>query len=112
MTANKHDTPFQIIRHRGQPKEGWLPDRTKVYALDKIFFEEVKKFVVVAPYSDHFIYEVPAKYKGPRWRCSCGSFAVCSGYSAYEQDASASGLMFLCYAHSTTGVHLGGSKWI
>jgi hypothetical protein len=112
MTAIKRDVPFEIIRHRGIQNRGQLPDRTWVYGMDKIFFEEVKKMVPVAPYDDFFIYELPKKYPGPRWVCSCGSMAVCAGYSAYEQDASAQGLLFVCYSHSTTGHHLNGSRWI
>jgi hypothetical protein len=111
MTANKKPASFEIIRHRGQPREGYLPDGTKVYARDKLWFEG--KFVPVAPYDDHFIYEVEdVTNKGSTWRCSCGSFAVCSGYSAYKDAASQQGLLILCHVHATTGAHLGGSKWI
>jgi hypothetical protein len=112
MTATKHPAPFNIIRQRGTPDRGQLPDGRPVYALKKIWFDQVGRFVPVAPYSDHFIYEVPADVKGPRWRCSCGSMAVASGFSSYESMASAQGLLFVCHHHSTFGVHLGGSKWV
>ena len=114
MTATKKPAPFQIIRHRGKPKEGTLPDGTKVYAQDKFWFEEVGKLVPAAPYHDAFIFEVTdVRIKGPRFRCSCGSFAVCAGYSAYEKDASPQNLLFVCYQHATTGQHAtGGTRWI
>jgi len=113
MTATKKETPYQIIRHRGKPTEGYLPDGTKVYAQDKIYFIEVSRFVPVAPYDEHFIYEVTdVTNKGARWRCTCGSSAVCAGYSGYKDAASQQGLLFVCLQHANTGLHFGGSKWI
>lgn len=114
MTATKKPPPFQIIRRRGLPKEGMLPNRTKVYAQDKFFFEEIGKFIPAAPYDDHFLFEVnDVRIVGPRFRCSCGSFAVVAGYSSYKQDASEQGLLFVCHQHATTGQHAtGGSRWI
>jgi len=112
MTATKKDAPYQIIRHYGKPKEGYLPDGTKVYAQDKIYFIEVSRFVPCAPYSNHFLYEVPNRIIGAKWRCSCGSAAVCAGYSGYKDVASQQGLLFVCLEHAQTGLHLGDSKWI
>lgn len=112
MTATKKDTPFEIIRHYGKHDEGHLPDGTKVYGQSRIWFDEVNRYVPVAPYDDHFIYEVPDRIIGPKWRCSCGSVAVCSGYSGYKDSASQQGLLFVCLEHANTGLHLGGSKWL
>jgi hypothetical protein len=113
VTVTKQDAPFQIIRHRGIQNRGQLADRTWVYGQDKFFIQEWGRFVPVAPYDDHFIYEVTnVKDKGSSFRCSCGSVAVISGYSAYLNDASQQGLLILCHVHASTGVHLGGSKWI
>lgn len=113
MTANKHDTPFQIIRHYGQHNRGTLPDGTKVYGQSKIWFDEVNRYVLVAPYDEHFIYVVDrVSNKGATWRCSCGSPAVCAGYSGYKDSASQQGLLIVCLEHANTGLHLGGSKWL
>jgi len=113
MTATKHDAPYQIIRHRGHPTEGVLPDGTKVYGRDKFFFIEVSREVPVAPYSDHFIYEVTdVRNKGARWRCSCGSPAGVAGYSGYKDSGSQQGLLWVCLEHANTGLHFGGSKWL
>ena len=113
MTANKKPAPFQIIRHYGKHNEGTLPDGTKVYGKSKIFFDEVNRFVPVAPYSEHFVYEVTNQRNlGARWRCSCGSPAVCAGYSGYKDNASQQGLLIVCLEHANTGLHFGGSQWI
>jgi hypothetical protein len=73
----------------------------------------VQRFIPAAPYDDHFLYELPEQYLGSSVRCSCGSMAVIAGYSAYEDMASAQGLIYVCYQHANFGVHLtGGSTWI
>lgn len=113
MTATKKEAPYQIIRHRGTPTRGQLPNGVWVYAEEKIWIPEWGRFIPVAPYSDHFVYTVPEKYKGSSMRCSCGSAAVISGYSSYKDMASQQGLLVVCLAHSNTGVHIkGGSRWI
>lgn len=117
---------FEIIRRRGMPKYAYLPDGTRVErsmqdnGFEAIFVPERGGFVRCASYSDHFIYEVPAKLarqyewaRGASFRCTCGSYAVFSGLSGYEQDASPQGIMFVCHHHALTGVHAtGGSRWV
>ena len=108
---------FTIIRYRGQPSKLQLPDGTWVYKEDKFFIPEYKTFVPVAPYDDHFIYQIPehlaSKYPGSIYRCSCGAAGIISGVSGYVLDASAQGLMMLCMVSAQTGVHSnGGTRWI
>jgi hypothetical protein len=112
MTATKKETPYQIIRHRGTPREGILPDGFKVYAKDKFWMDEYNAFIPVAPYDEHFIYEVPERYVGSTLRCSCGSFSCVVGLSGYVLDASPQGKLIVCHYHATHGVHMGGSKWV
>ena len=110
---NYKEKKITLIRHRGQLNKGQLPDKTWVERQEKIFVPEWGRFVPTAPYSEHFLYEVPPKYHGAAYRCSCGSFGVISGYSSYKDDASQQGLLIVCHAHATTGIHLsGGSRWI
>lgn len=103
---------FNIIRHRGQLNEGVLPDGTKVYRKDKLYVPEWGGFIPCAPYDEHFIFEVPSKFKVSSYMCTCGSIAVTSGPSGYVLDASPQGKMFICYFHSLYGHHSDGSKWI
>lgn len=109
-----------ILKRRGVPGVGTLPDGTKVYKTDKFWVPEYSRFISCTDYGEtdgHFIYEIPEKlakrFPGPVYRCSCGSMAVISGWTAYEYGASPSGLMFICQEHATTGQHAtGGSRWI
>jgi hypothetical protein len=109
-----------VLKHRGKPGEGTLPDGTKVYKTDKIWVPEYEKFIPCIDYGDvegHFIFEIPEKlakrFPGPVYRCTCGAIAVVAGWSAYEYGGSPAGLMFLCERHATTQQHAtGGSRWI
>jgi hypothetical protein len=113
MTTTKKPFSFHIIRHRGQVNRGQLPDGRWVYRTEKIYIPEWNRFIPTAPYEEHFLYELPVQDKGPSVRCSCGSFGVIAGYSAYKDHASQQGLLYVCYQHSNFGVHLkGGTKWI
>ena len=107
---------FNIIRYRGTPNKATTLVGFDVERRESIFVRgyPYDRFVPCAPYSDHFIYEVPQKYKGTStWMCTCGSYATIVGVSGYEQDASPSGLMLVCYLHATFGRHNnGGAKWI
>lgn len=112
--TDKKPTPFSIIRHRGTPDRGQLPNGEWVYKRTKIWVElpNYQGLVPVAPYDDHFIYEMPKGHLGPMYRCSCGATAVVAGYSAYKDSGSEQGLLWVCSAHSNNGTHLGQSKWI
>jgi len=112
--ANLKKPLFNIIRYRGTPNKATTKFGLDVERRESIFISEYKKFIPCAPYSDHFVFEVPEKYKGlAGLMCTCGSFAAIVGLSGYEQDASPSGLMILCHHHAKFGVHAtGGAKWI
>lgn len=129
MTENSKsfDPPnFTIIRRRGMPQFAYLPDGTRVErsvnsnGFEEIFVKELGGFLRCASYDDHFLYHIPdhlaSKYmwaRGAALRCTCGSYAVWAGLSAYELDASPQGKLLVCYLHSTTGHHAtGGSKWV
>ena len=113
MTTEKKPSPFQIIRHRGQVDKGQLPDKRWVHRAEKVFIPEWGRFINTAPYSEHFLYEMPEGEIGNTVRCSCGSIAVIAGYSSYKDDASQQGLLYVCNNHANMGVHLdGGSRWI
>jgi hypothetical protein len=102
-----------ILRKAGDTNSGTLPDGRKVYRKEKIYIPEYGKEIPCAGYDDHFIYEAPVDLVGSTFRCSCGSIAVISGYSAYAYGASPSGLMLICQEHALTQQHLtGGSRWI
>ena len=105
---------FNIIRHRGQPNRATTHFGLEVHRQDKLWSPEHNRLVPCAPYSDHFIFEIPAKYKNmPAFQCSCGAVAVITGMSGYEQDASPQGLLWVCSNHATYGVHAtGGTRWI
>jgi hypothetical protein len=107
---------FNIIRYRGTPNKATTLLGFDVERVESIFVHghPYNRFIPCAPYSDHFIYEVPPKYRGTSaWMCTCGSYASIVGVSAYEQDASPSGLMLVCYLHATFGKHNnGGARWV
>lgn len=110
---DKKPNSFQIIRHRGIQNKAQLPDGRWVQRSEKIFVPEMGRFIPVAPYDDHFLFELPAKDVGPSVRCTCGSFGVIAGYSAYKDDASQQGLLYVCFQHSNFGVHAtGGVRWV
>lgn len=106
---------FNIIRVRGMPNKGHLPDGFEVVRQEKFWFEVNGRgrWIKAASYDDHFLYKVPPRYLGPEVRCSCGSMAVIAGYSSYTDMASQQGLLYVCWYHSNYGVHLtGGSRWV
>jgi hypothetical protein len=113
MENKKKFHPIQVIRHHNSPNRAQLPNGEWVERQEKLFIPEWGRFVVCADYSDHFIFELPKKYEGPTYQCTCGAAAIISGYSAYKDDASQQGLLFICLNHSTFGVHAtGGIRWI
>jgi hypothetical protein len=85
-----------------------------VYRRESIYVPEYGRDIPCAPYDNHFIYEIPKKYRNTSsFMCTCGSFAVVTGFSGYNKDASPSGLMLVCHHHATFGVHsTGENKWI
>lgn len=96
---------FNIIRHRGNPKKATLPNGKVVERSESVLVLEWSRFVLCAPYDDHFVYEhkVP---NVPSYMCTCGSAAV---FVNYEDPAKA---MLVCLHHGLNGVHqTGGRKW-
>jgi hypothetical protein len=117
--VNPHEMQFSIIKHFNSPNSATTLDGYKVRREEKIFVKQLGRYVVCAPYDNHFIYLDPAfeKVKG-RWfaMCTCGSPAVIAGYNAYKKDASPTsgsgiipGEMLLCYLHSNTMRHADGT---
>jgi hypothetical protein len=111
---------FGIIRFRGAPNKIQLPDGTFVYRLESIYVPPIPDTVLpwgmikCAPYDDNFIFEVPKSYiHSPTYACTCGSSAVITGFSGYQQDASPQGMLFVCLQHATYGFHFNTpTRWI
>lgn len=116
---NPKEIRFAIIKHFNSPNSATTLDGYTVRRQDKIFIKWLKRFVVCAPYDNHFIYIDPLfEKRDGRWfaMCTCGSPAVIAGYNAYRKDASPTsgdgivpGEMLVCYFHSNTGRHSDGS---
>jgi len=113
--ADYSQLSFQIIRHKGDLTKATTLDGYDVYRQEKLFVEEMGRFIPCAPYEEHFIYEEPSKKKGTSsYLCSCGSVSVIAGISGYEKNASPSGFMFVCLLHATHGHHTDttATRWI
>lgn len=128
MKENGNPFPrVKVIKHRGEPQSAQLPngewvERRESVALPHLHHEGDWMTVKVAPYSDHFVYLVPAfereimgnKRKGDRWRyfsfCTCGSFGQLVGSKAYSAFGSADGMMLVCQVHTNTGRHADGTR--
>ena len=109
---------FSIIKHYLSPNEGITVDGKKVFRKDKVFVKEWGRFVVCAPYDNHFIYLDESNKMG-RWfaMCTCGSPAVVVGANVYKKDASPTsgsgirpGEMLVCLHHAQYGKHADGSS--
>lgn len=105
---------FNIIRYRGQPNKATTLLGFDVQRRESIFVPIYNRLIPCAPYSDHFIYEIPPQYKHTSaLMCTCGSFAEVVGMSGYKNDASPSGLMIVCHLHAAFGRHNnGGARWV
>jgi hypothetical protein len=108
------NTPYNIIRYKGDLNKAETLDGFTVYRRERLFVPELGREITCAPYDNHFIYEEPTHTPGrPSYMCTCGSAAIVAGLSAYENQQSPSGYMFLCLYHATYGNHTTGeSKWI
>jgi hypothetical protein len=92
-------------------------DGYKVYRQDKIWIPAWGRFVVCAPYDNHFVYEDKSGVP-QRWAhmCTCGYMAAVVGSKVYAKDASPTsgegimpGEMLVCLAHAQYGKHADGS---
>ena len=98
------------IQILGRPKHFTLPNGKKITVKEKIWIPEYKRFVPCASYLNHAIYETGLTEPGsPPYLCSCGAIGIIVGYDAYKQDASPSGLMFVCMIHAQYGKHADGT---
>jgi hypothetical protein len=100
-------TAPKIVRSVGDAKRATLPDGTVVERTDAIFVEGYG-LVRCAPYSVHFLYEVPKNIKGWKYYCTCGSLAGCVGYGVYSSLMSKiPGYMLVCVRHMATKQNTG-----
>jgi len=110
-------TTFSIIKHHNSPNSATTLDGHSVIRKKQLWIQEYKRFVICAPYDNHFIYEDPSKKAG-RWvfMCTCGSPAVIVGSSVYSEHASPTsgdgivpGEMLVCKMHMDRNKHADGS---
>jgi len=106
---------LKVIKHAGIPTETTTLDGKKVYRQEKIYLPSYGRYVMCAPYDNHFIYLTDTK--GWAIMCTCGSAGVISGYNAYKNDASPTsgegivpGELLVCYTHANTGRHADGTS--
>jgi hypothetical protein len=108
---------FSIIKHFGTPNDAVTVDGIRVHRQEKVFVLDAARFIMCAPYDNHFIYLDTSKKVG-RWfaMCTCGSPAVIVGYNAYKKDSSPTsgvgispGEMLVCHIHASFGKHADGS---
>lgn len=118
MSKDKAVHNFNIIRVGGVAREAvTVESNKKIYRQDKLFIPEFGRFVVCAPYDNHFIYESPTNRRGSAFMCTCGAAAIIVGHDAYKKDASATsglgivpGELLICNHHSHYGSHADGSS--
>ena len=110
-----HFTPgsvkFAIIHFAGDRNHAVTDQGRKVFRQGKIFIKEWNRYVTMAPYITHFIFE--EKRQGyAAFQCTCGAFACVIGHQAYKDEMSATdtGELFVCHQHASTGHHLDGSE--
>jgi hypothetical protein len=98
---------FNIIKHRGSPKDAMLQTGEKVFRQKELFVVDMTigqstytGFIPCIPYDNHFIYETPKtlNYKSyPSYMCTCGSWAGIFVPESYKNDMTGRGLYFGCY---------------
>jgi len=82
---------IKVVRQLGEPNSAVTPFGLKVYREKELFAPDpYNTLIPCLHYSDHFIYEIPEKYPGNSFMCTCGSPAVVVGPGAYINDASMS----------------------
>lgn len=101
------DVKFVTVKYYNSPNKVTLDNGLTVTRAEKI------DGVICAPYDNHFIYEVPKRFKRSWFAmCTCGSPAVIVGSDVYKEDASPtkSGQMIVCLSHANTGKHATGDN--
>jgi hypothetical protein len=101
---------MEIIRAHNTPNKVTLYDGTVINRdkSGKIWIPEWGTYVACAPYSTHFLFEVPARIPGASHLCSCGSEAVIVGSKAYSHLSSHEDAMMVCQIHTQTNRHADG----
>lgn len=109
---------FSIIRKMNSLNSAETLDGITVKRKEKIYIPAWERFVMCAPYDNHFIYE-DISGKPNRWAhmCTCGGMAVVVGANVYKKDASPTsgpgimpGEMLICKHHADFGKHSDGSS--
>jgi len=104
---------MNIIKHLNSPNEAITHSGKRVVRQNKLWFNELRRFVNCAPYDNHFCYDNPDNSKA-QWTpmCTCGSPAGIVGYNAYKTDSSPSdnGELVVCLSHAMRGTHADGSN--
>jgi hypothetical protein len=97
---------FNIVKHRGDPKEAQLESGHTVRRQEMVFVPQaanlsLPRWIKCTPYDNHFVYLDPVNEYG-HWfaMCTCGSPAVIVNN------------MLVCYIHANTGRHVGDSRWV
>ena len=101
---------FSIIHHFSSPNEARLTNGRTIFREEKLLVKEMQKFVMCAPYDNHFIYEAKIPNMSS-YMCTCGAPAVIIGSNQYKQDASPTdtGELFVCFFHASLGKHADGT---
>lgn len=97
---------FSIVRFLGDRKHAITDQGRKVERQEKIFVKEYGRYIPMAPYITHFIFE--EKRRGfCSFQCTCGSPGVIVGHQQYKDDmgATPTGELFICLYHGQTGKH-------
>lgn len=106
MAENIFGTPPKVVRSIGDLKSAEVDGKT-FYRQQQLYLGDDLGIVKCSPMDNEFIF-VDGRRKGWTTFCTCGSPAVIVGYDVYSRDASAQGMMLVCYHHAAYGVHLGG----
>lgn len=87
---------FNIIKHRGDPKEAKTLKGKLITREETLFVAEWGAFVKCTPYDDHFLYQDNTPEQSA-YLCTCGSPAVVTPPGPQG--------MFVCLFHATYGFH-------
>lgn len=115
--SSKLPYKFSIIRQFNSPNSALTQGGYEVKREEKLYIPTMNKWVMCAPYDNHFVYIDPTPISKTstdrRWllMCTCGSPAIVVGYNAYKNNASPAiggdtpGEMLVCYFHAQYNRH-------